>query len=744
MTLEELNQQILQCSRCPLRMEATQPVCGSGEVGARYLILGEAPGKHEDAAGIPFVGLAGKRLDKLIGQAGIDINDCYLTNVCKCRPPANRTPKKSERLSCYPWLAQELAILKPEVIITLGATPLSLFTDQGVRHMHGTMFTAEGGQTIIAQYHPAAALHNPRLWPVMLNDWEVMPEKVDDSFIVVKDTAPLPTSPFMALDVENDVKGHIGAWSVAGRDSDGQLNVKAMYGPDRNWKHDRPVVMHNAKYDLRVLKANGMKLPETTWDTMIAAYCLGLGRQDTKDSGNESADSMVGGLGLKYLARRHLGMEMNTWQQVAALNDAQAMQEYNAKDSVATYLLFEKWKDLLPKHFWDIDTPLLPVCMAMEDRGVLVSPDFLKEYADSLDSQLAKIEFPVLPGHTEPLNPYAPKQIQEYVYGTLGIEPTKFTDTKQPSTDKEVLETIDDPIVKKILEYRELWKERRTYVSGYVSRMDALGRIHPEFKQTRTATGRLSCSNPNLQNVTRDSDLRRLFIAPEGKMLVRLDFDQLELRVFAAIANEQRMLETLALYDKTGDKQYKIHQQTADFIGLSYDDAKTINFLMLFGGGPWKISQEFHVPLDDAKRLIDKYYKSYPGIKKFNEEQVEKARQFRYIDNWFGRRRRLDAMFSEHWKTIKEGEREAINTPIQGTAGEVVKLAMIDLHYNYAAPMILMVHDELIFELDEKYAKDYAVWLKSHIPTLTEINGCKFPVGVGVGKDWLAAKKGEF
>lgn len=139
MDLEILAKQIKECTRCALRVGATQTVCGCGVVGAKYMIIGEAPGKQEDTTGIPFVGLAGKRLDKLIGLAGISLNDCYVTNVVKCRPPANRTPRKPERLACYPWLLSELSIIKPKNIICLGATPTSLFSDQGIRQLHGTM-----------------------------------------------------------------------------------------------------------------------------------------------------------------------------------------------------------------------------------------------------------------------------------------------------------------------------------------------------------------------------------------------------------------------------------------------------------------------------------------------------------------------------------------------------------------------------------------------------------------------------
>jgi len=418
-------------------------------------------------------------------------------------------------------------------------------------------------------------------------------------------------------------------------------------------------------------------------------------------------------------------MEMQSWDEV---KDGKGdMAEYNAKDSVATYLLWEKWQPHLPQHFWDIDMPLLPVLMAMEDRGILVDPNFLQEYAKVLDEKLGNIELP--------LNPFSPKQVAEYVFGTLGYEPTKFTDTKQPSVDKEVLEQIDDPIVRRILEYREFYKERKTYVSSYINRMQFDNRIHCDFKQTGTATGRLSSARPNLQNVTRDTELRRLFVAPEGLLLIRTDWSQLELRVFAAIANERTMLGAI-------EAGRSIHQETADRIGLSYDESKTINFLMLYGGGAWKISQEFHVPIDKAKALIADYYKAYPGIKRYHEQQTEIAHEQRKVVNWFGRTRRLDGMYSEHWRTIKDTEREAINTPVQGAAAEVVKLAMIDLHEKHRAPMILQVHDELLFEVPEKEAKEYAQWLKEYVPTITEINGVRFPIEVSYGRNWKEAKEG--
>jgi len=735
-TLKELYEQLALCSRCPLRANATAPVPGSGQIGVKYFIIGEAPGRNEDEAGMPFVGLAGKRLDRLLSLARIDINDCFLSNVCRCRPPANRTPRKSERISCYPWLKEELKLVKPKVIITLGALPLSLFTSDGIKSLHGTQFKTTldlDGEvyevTVIPQYHPAAALHQPRLWAVMLDDWENMPEKVDSSYIVVNEMKRVPAEG--ALDTENNPDGSLGVWSMAFRDASNQLCVQSFNGVQDKVALPDTVVMHNAKWDLRVLDANGMKRPKNVVDTMIAAYCLGLGRQDIKDTGR-AGDQMVGGLGLKYLARRHLGMEMKSWQQVKD-SSLEEIKEYNAADSVSTYLLWEKWKPKLPDHFWRIDMPMLNVCMAMEDRGIKVDPDFLRKYAEALDERLKNIDLP--------LNPFAPRQIADYVYNTLGIEPTKFTKTGQPSTEKEILETINDPIVRKILEYKEIQHERNTYVSSYETKMDLNHRIHCEFKQTSTTTSRLSSARPNLQNVTKDkedqsSELRMLFVAEDGFLLVRVDFSQLELRVFAALTAEEAMLKALA-------EGRSIHQETADAIGVSYDDAKTVNFLMLYGGTAWAISREFHIPIDRAKALMGSYYRNYPGIKAYHRRIREQAENERKVSNLFGRVRRLDAMFSDKWKVREDGIREAINTPIQGTAAEIVKLAMIDLHYNHSAPMILQVHDEILFEVPENEAMEYAHWLNDYIPTITEINGVRFPVEVGVGRTWAESMKNK-
>jgi len=236
-----------------------------------------------------------------------------------------------------------------------------------------------------------------------------------------------------------------------------------------------------------------------------------------------------------------------------------------------------------------------------------------------------------------------------------------------------------------------------------------------------------------LQNVPKEkSEMRKLFVAPAGKKLVRMDYSQLELRVFAALTGERAMLDAF-------QRGRDIHQETADLIGATRTEAKTMNFLMLYGGSAFTLSQQFHKPVEQCEALIASYYKQFPTIQKFFAEIEEKAMATKEVVNYYGRRRRIDALFAEDYRVKKAGLREAINMPIQGAAGEVVKLAMIDLHYRHSAPMLLQVHDELVFEVPEADAEDYAQWLREYVPTIVEINGVQFPVEVSVADNWKEA-----
>jgi DNA polymerase-1 len=578
-------------------------------------------------------------------------------------------------------------------------------------------------------YHPAAALHAPRLLATMLQDWEHRPGSVPHDFVVTEEMPPKDS--LIGLDTETDNAGGIGQWSVAWRGQDGILYVKAFYGAKPDFPTlDYIVAEHNAKYDNRELAAHKMipPLPTRNHCTMIQAYCKDLGKQAPKESGKtRSGSDMVGGLGLKFLARRHLGMVMTTWAE--ARENPEIVPEYNANDSIATFLLCETWLPTMPKHYFDIDMPLLPVLMAMEDKGVLIDPNFLQEFAKSLDNRLANFTFPVING--KELNPFSPQQLQEYVYGTLGLTPWKFTDGGQPSTDEEVLETIHDPVVEKILEYKQLYKDKGTYVDNYVKMRDIHNRVHPELKQTSTSTSRLSCARPNLQNVDKEGDMRKLIIAPEGHSLVRMDYNQLDFRSLAAVTLDELLMKSL-------NSGRKLHDVTAEGMNIKYDDAKTVNFGVMFEQKAWSLSQQLHITINAAQEFIDGYFKLYPGIKKYHISMEEIIRRDKRVTiPYTNRTRRIDAMYVEQRRIQNDGIREGINLPVQGLEAEVVKIGMIDLYYKHHLVPILQVHDELLFEVPKNEAIDFAHWLKDYVPTIVSFGGMDFPVEVSVGKTWF-------
>ena len=222
--------------------------------------------------------------------------------------------------------------------------------------------------------------------------------------------------------------------------------------------------------------------------------------------------------------------------------------------------------------------------------------------------------------------------------------------------------------------------------------------------------------------------MRKLFVAPPGKKMVRMDYDQLEWRVLAAVTQDPILLKAL-------ESGKKIHQVTAEQMNIEYDKAKRGNFALIYGAQAWTLAQNLQCTINEAKEFMKLYFEKFPGVKKYQETMREIAISKKQVSNWFGRTRRIDAMYVDQWRVKEEGIKEAVNTPIQGTGGEVCKIGMIALH-KHNAPMVLQIHDELLFEVAEKDATEYAHWLKVFVPSLVEINGVRFLVDVKIGQNW--------
>jgi DNA polymerase-1 len=243
-------------------------------------------------------------------------------------------------------------------------------------------------------------------------------------------------------------------------------------------------------------------------------------------------------------------------------------------------------------------------------------------------------------------------------------------------------------------------------------------------------------ARPNMQNVFKRDDrvkLRAMFAAPKGFKIIRADFNQLDFRTLTAITQDPILMAAL-------NANKKIHQVTADEMNLKYDDAKTANFGMMFGQEAWALSQQLHCTIAEAKDFLKRYFQRFPNILKYRDSMKETALAEKRVTIPFtNRTRRIDAMYASDWRIKQEGIKEAINLPVQGLEAEVVKIVMLDLHYKHHAPMILMIHDEILFEVPKKEAIEYAHWIKDYVPTIVNFGNMTFPVEVGVGNNWYEA-----
>jgi DNA polymerase-1 len=410
-------------------------------------------------------------------------------------------------------------------------------------------------------------------------------------------------------------------------------------------------------------------------------------------------------------------------------------------------------KEDLYKLAREIEMPLIPVLADMERKGVLINEKSLKEYAVVLKKQIIELESEIYNLAGTEFNIDSPKQLGEILFVRLKLDDkAKKTKTNQFVTNEEVLQRLSDkhPVIDRVLEYRGLKKLLSTYVEALPSLInERTGRIHTSYNQAIAATGRLSSNNPNLQNIPiRDEsgrEIRKAFIPERGYVFLSADYSQIELRLMAHLSDDKGMKE-----DFLGGQD--IHSATAAKIfGVRAEDvkremrakAKTANFGIIYGISAFGLSQRLNISRTEAKDLIDGYFESYPGVKKYMEKSIEKGRKNGYVTTMFGRKRYLRNIQSRNSLLRSNAERNAINAPIQGAAADIIKIAMINIsnklkESNLKASMILQVHDELIFEVAESDRNKVRDLVVNEME-----NACKLDVPLvveyGFGKNWLEA-----
>lgn len=425
------------------------------------------------------------------------------------------------------------------------------------------------------------------------------------------------------------------------------------------------------------------------WDLMIGAYALKA--SDTSDLEKLSKNYLKHEFKLKEIET------MDLYKILLQLNNIiKPLSEQTKSDDI-----YEK-----------LDKPLIKILHRMESNGIKLDVKHLKEFSLQLGAELAVIEAKVHEIAGEKFNIGSPKQLGVILFEKLGLEALKKTKTGY-STDNDVLEKLKHPIAQQVIEYRELSKLKSTYVDALPELVDSNNRVHGSFNQALTATGRLSSTAPNLQNIPIKTEkgqvVRQCFIADEGKKLLSLDYSQIELRVLAHISGDKNLIQAFA-------DDLDIHQATAaEVFSTPLKEvtkeqrriAKAVNFGIAYGQGAFGLAETLGISRSESKEIIEKYFNRFSGIKEYIDTTIEQAHKNKYVETLFGRKRYIDELNSINVMIKKFGERAAINAPIQGTASDLVKLAMIDIAKNIPLNLILQVHDELIFEgTEEEILKD--------------------------------------
>ncbi len=525
------------------------------------------------------------------------------------------------------------------------------------------------------------------------------------------------------------------------------LRFKNIFENDKTLK-----IGQNIKFDLLMLRQYGIELKGPMFDTMIAHYLI---QPDLHH-------------GMDYLAEVYLKYKTITYEELCGGKnpkttnirtiDIHKLCDYAAEDADVTLRLknvFEQEliKNDLMKIFTEIEMPLMPVLADMEYTGVLIDVESLKQYSLSLQERIIAKEKEIFSLAGYEFNISSPRQVGELIYDKLQIvETARKTKTGQNSTSEEVLVSLKGkhPIINLILEHRGLKKLLSTYVDALPEIINKkTGRIHTSYNQTVAATGRLSSSNPNLQNIPiRDEDgkeIRKAFIPDAGCTFLSADYSQIELRLMAHLSDDENLIESFNagddIHTATASKIFKVDMNSVD--KDMRRKAKTANFGIIYGISAFGLSERLDIPRSEAKQLIDDYFITYPKIKEYTDSVVQSAREKGYVETLFGRRRYLNDINSRNSVVRGYAERNAVNAPIQGTAADIIKIAMINIFRRFKeekikSKMILQVHDELNFTVYNEELEKVKSIAKNEMESAVKL---KVPLiaECGVGVNWLEA-----
>lgn len=517
----------------------------------------------------------------------------------------------------------------------------------------------------------------------------------------------------------------------------------------------RPKGGQNSKYDIQVLRNIGICVRGLTFDSMVESYLI---------------DPNLKQRNLDFLALRYLGIKKIPTESLLGKGGELTMDlvpvdkvaPYSCEDADVALRLHRHFAPQLAamgveRLYREVEVPLIPVLAAMERRGICLDVPYVEELGREIGGQLRDLEHRIHQLAGEEFNINSPHQLAYIlfeklaVHAELGIKRLRKTKSGY-STDAAVLESmVDHPLVALVLEYRNIAKLKNTYVDALPKLVNPLtGRIHTSFNQTVAATGRLSSSNPNLQNIPIRTELgrrmRRAFVAPPGAMLVSADYSQIELRVLAHLCGDAGLAEAFAagedIHRETAARIFDV--PTADVTSEQRSRAKAVNYGLIYGMGPRRLARDAGIPVADAEAFISRYFSRFPGVQRYIDSVLQAARAEGGVRTILGRWRPIPEIASSEGGVRQAAERAAMNTPIQGSAADLMKVAMIKVHENLAAygdeaSLLLQVHDELVLEVAEEAVEPVCAMVRS---TMEDAMDLRVPLkaDVGVGRTWLDAK----
>lgn len=779
------------CEECPLHEEA-QSVClvGDGPVPAEYMIVGEAPGYREDEISRPFSGRSGKLLDEVLEASGLNRKDAFVTNVVKCRPPDNATPKKLHFNACRHYLDDEIEAVKPKFMLLLGNSALSTIKKSGIMKHRGEEYEL-GSARVFATVHPAAVLRNPKFDQLFRTDVATFGRMVRGEagatppkvyFVANKEALATAAKAILkadavAYDLETsgieDYAEDAAIATIGVGVKPGVAFVVPISHPLSPWKNPQRAleiignalvftkakkIAHNAKFDDRWLNQFGIPI-KADFDTMIAAHMLDENRFK----------------GLKPLAQMVIGAD--PWKDVDLSNGGSMgtplgkLARYNAKDADYTLRLYYNFrKELLKKSnartlrlFTLLLMPASRTLTEVERNGLWVDQERLKKRRIQVSKKLEDLNRSLTKIAGYELNWNSTQQVAELLFGKLKLPLIEMTAGGAPSSKESVLLRLrkHHPVAAQLLEWRKWSKYKSTYLERWAEIKDKNDRLHPNYKITGTVTGRLSSGKEegskgrglNVQQIPRDPLIRSIIGAPPGWRFVEADFSQIELRIAAHYSGDS----TLQRYFIEG---YDVHLATA--VSLTgklpkhvtkeeRKKAKAVNFGFLFGMGAKKFVEysrdnyDLEVSLEEAQKVRDKFFRDYSGLRPWHDRQRRLVNKYERVQSAIGRVRHLPDINSEDKDVAAEAERQAINSPVQSLASDLMLMALSSLHEQMdpaEAKIVGTVHDSILFEVRKDKVKKWTKRIKHTMenPPLKKKFGVELTVpivaDITVGQHW--------